>query len=92
MQTGDRFGDVRPAGESSRSDPQKARGRTLADCKRFAKHSGNETIFKNGLSQLDDIEVIRTGSAKERTEVLAVFTAHKIDTLPDGRKIADIVK
>lgn len=90
--SGDRYGDVRPAGESSRSDPQKARGRTLADFKRFAKNSGNETIFKNGLSLLDDIEVIRTSSAKERAEVLAVFAAHKIDTLPDGRKITDIVK
>lgn len=89
----DYFGDVRPSGENTHtSDPQKARGKTIADYKRFAKKSGNETIFKNGLHLLDDIELIRTTSPSERQIVLEIFARHGIDTLPDGRKITDIVK
>lgn len=88
---GDRYGDVRPAGESTHGDPNKGRGRTLADFKTFAKSSSNETIFKNGLSLLDDIDVIRTGSPQMRKQILDIFTKHKITTLPDGRSIESVV-
>jgi Phage Mu protein F like protein len=89
----DYFGDVRPAGENTHTkDPQKARGKKIADYQSFSTKSGNETIFKNGLNLLDDIEVIRTNSATERQLVLEVFARHGIDTLPDGRHVKDIIK
>ena len=89
----DYFGDVRPVGQNSHTtDPQKSRGKKISDYQRFATKSGNETIFKNGLNLLDDVEVIRTSGPNERQLVLEVFARHGIDTLPDGRLVKDIIK
>lgn len=91
--SGDYFGDVRPAGENTHtSDPRKSRGKTVADYRTFSKNSSNETIFKNGLSLLDDIQHIRTTSAKERELVIDIFARHGITALPDGRQISEIVQ
>lgn len=89
----DYFGDVRPAGENSHTkDPQKTRGKKIADYKKFATHGSNETIFKHGFHLLDDIDFINTANSAERQAILQVFAKHGITTLPDGRQISDIVK
>lgn len=66
------------------------RGATVEKFREFAAKSSNETIFKNSLS-LDDLDAIRVGSEAERKELLTIFKANKLDKLPDGRKVEDVV-
>lgn len=65
---------------------------TIAGFKENARGGSNETIFKNGLSILDDLETVVVSSEDARAKVLDVFAKHKILTLPDGRSIHDLVK
>lgn len=88
----DRYGDVRPVGQTSRSDYRKKRAVTTDDFKAHSRAGSNETIFKWGLNLLDDLDFIRCRSEAEKKAVLAVFKKHKITQLPDGRAITDIVK
>ncbi|MEK9754477.1 MAG: hypothetical protein VW338_14885 [Rhodospirillaceae bacterium] len=67
-------------------------GTTPKEWKQFARAGSNETLFKNGINLLDELEEIRAGSAAEREKILAVFKKHKITHLNDGRKVEDIVK
>ena len=55
-------------------------------------YTGNETIFKGGLSLLDDLDHIQTKSSSERQKVLEVFKKNKITHLNDGRKIEEVVR
>lgn len=90
---GDYFGDVRPAGENQHTnDPQKSRGRKVADYKRFATKDRNETILKNSVNLLEDIDVIRTSSPAEKQAILQTFAKHGISALPDGRQVKDIIQ
>lgn len=66
------------------------RGKTVSDFKRMARASSNETLFKNGLNVLDEIETI-TVPHNQRQTVIDVFKKHGYTMLPDGRKIEDIV-
>jgi hypothetical protein len=89
----DVFGDVRPPGQNSHGiDPRRDRARTIEQFKEYGHGGGNETIFKWGLSLLEDIDRINCSTDTERTRILNVFKKHKIKTLPDGRKIEDVVK
>ena len=67
------------------------RGSTPEDWKSFARQSGNETILKNSVMLLDDIELIVTGSDAERKRTLASFTKRGIRRLPDGREVEKVV-
>ena len=67
------------------------RGSTPAEWKSFARQSGNETIFKNSVMILDDIELIVTGNDAERKRTLASFHKRGIRRLPDGRDVENIV-
>lgn len=90
---GDRYGDVRPAGENTHvDDPRTARGITVAEWKAASKRSSNETIFKNGFHLLEDVETINCYGEAERQRVLEVFKSHGYETLPDGRALADVVR
>ena len=59
--------------------------------KSFAKKSGNETLFKDSISLLDELDVIRVSNASEQKKVVEVFKKHGITTLPDGRRIENII-
>ena len=59
--------------------------------KRMAVYDSNETTFKNGISLVDEIDFIRVKNLKEKKEVLEAFKKHKMTTLPDGRKVKDII-
>lgn len=88
----DRFGDVRPKAENRLGlDPREQRARTVEKFRNFSKFADNETIFKNGVSLLDDIDRIQCRSFQERLQIIDTFAKHKITTLPDGRRIEDIV-
>ncbi|MBU0847690.1 NUDIX hydrolase [Patescibacteria group bacterium] len=65
------------------------RASTIEQFKAYARNSGNETIFKEGLS-LADLDYIRI-RPDERASVLKVFKDRGITTLPDGRPVEDIV-
>jgi len=67
------------------------RGSTPTEWKAFSKRTGNETIFKNSVTILDNIELIVAGSEKEKKSILAVFQKLGITKLPDGRAVKDIV-
>ncbi|WP_052361950.1 phage minor head protein [Geminisphaera colitermitum] len=89
----DVFGDVRPVGENSHDiNPPLDRGINASEWKAFSKVTSNETNFKNGFHLLDDMESIITLTGAQRTQVLATFAKHGYEELPDGRKIADVVR
>jgi len=76
----------------------KKRGGTLDIFKKFGDlsgrggdHSGNEACLKNGINLLDEIEYIRVFHEEERQALLKVFKKNKVDVLPDGRRIKDII-
>lgn len=89
----DAYGDIRPVGENTHHiDPPKDRALSVAEYKKFAKTSDNETNFKHGLHLLDDVEKIYVRTAAQRDKVLKVFTSHGYQALPDGRKVEDVVE
>ena len=89
----DCFGDVRPVGENTHvTDPNVTRGVSVAEYRQFARNSSNETIFKNGLHLLDDVDAIYARPAAERDRVIEVFRRHGYEELPDGRKVEKIVE
>jgi SPP1 gp7 family putative phage head morphogenesis protein len=67
------------------------RGSTPAEWKNFAGLSGNETILKYSVTLLDNIEMIGVKSVADRKKVIDMFHKRGILTLPDGRKVEDIV-
>jgi nitrogen regulatory protein PII-like uncharacterized protein len=67
------------------------RGSTPQEWKTFARQSGNETILKNSVMLLDDIDLIVTGSATERKRTVESFHKRGIRRLPDGREVEKIV-
>ena len=69
----------------------KNRGSTPSEWKAISRRSSNETIFKNSVTILDNIELIVAGSEKEKESILAVFQKLGITKLPDGRLVKDIV-
>ena len=82
---GDAYGDV------STGYIREHRGSSVADWKKFSKVGNNETIFKNSITLLDNIDVFRVTDAAERTELLKVFRKHGVSVLEDGRRVEDII-
>lgn len=83
---GDRFGAVNSIGDRKVTPAE-----WKAHCIATGNH-GPETILKNGLSFIDEIEAVNVSSATERTQVLAIFKKHGLSRLPDGRAIEDVVR
>ncbi len=81
---GDYFGNVTPSNTATRAtDP--------AGWKAFSRNGSNETIFKNGLDLLRDLEAIRCTAAEEKTITKALKDAGILQ-LPDGRPVSDLFK
>ena len=59
--------------------------------KQISNESGNETVFKDGFNFLEEIDLIVTEDGAQLKRVLQHFKDAGIDTLPDGRKVIDIV-
>lgn len=81
----DRFGDVR--GDM----PFFHRATTPEEMRDFAFYGTNETIFKDSLSVIHDIDYIVVRNAEEKQAVIKAYKAKKIEILPDGRPVKDIV-
>lgn len=65
---------------------------TPAEYKQISTIGNNETILKNGLMLLEELEAVATSNAAERAKVLAVFKKHGVTKLPDGRTVEQLVK
>lgn len=65
---------------------------TIEGYRQAAGRGGNETIFKEGLSLIDDVEHIHSENAAQRKRIIKMFKDNKLAVLPDGRKIEDVVK
>ncbi len=82
--TGDNFGATGVRGTIRKS--------TVEEYKKIAANKTNdETIFKNGLFILDELDLIYCSSTGERDKVLQVFARHKITKLTDGRDVKSVV-
>lgn len=65
---------------------------SIQDFKRIeARRGSDESIFKNEVTLLDNIQVVSVRSETERKRVLEVFRKHGVTKLPDGRRVQDIV-
>lgn len=51
----------------------------------------NETNLKNGTFLLDEIQYIKAGNPTQRKTIIQAFKDRGIHTLPDGRKIEEVV-
>lgn len=89
----DMYGDVRPKplNTHARGDFRDERGVTITEWESFATRGGNETIFKNGLHLLDDLDYIVARTETEKKGIIQAFKDHGYTQLPDGRKIEDVV-
>lgn len=81
----DAFGKVKDDYVSSN------RGSDPATWKSFSRNSGNETIFKYSITLLDNLESIVVHSNAEKSKVLDVFKKYGVSTLPDGRKVEELI-
>lgn len=64
----------------------------LSEFKQVAsKGRADETIFKNQVTLLDNIDLVAVSSDAEQKRVLDVFRKHGINLLPDGRRVEDVV-
>ncbi|MBZ0273704.1 phage head morphogenesis protein, partial [bacterium] len=55
------------------------------------RDASDETIFKYSVTLVDNLDAIVAPTQKARMEILMSFKKRGISTLPDGRKIEDIV-
>lgn len=82
---GDEFGKTREG------NVEKKRLVGIDGWKVASKSSSNETIFKDGISLLDELDMVVAGSKHYRDAVVEEFKRHGITHLNDGRKVEDIV-
>jgi len=51
----------------------------------------DETIFKNSVTLLDNVDYINVYGRDNKNKLVAVFNKHGIKKLPDGRRIEDVI-
>ena len=83
--SGDKYGRV--TGSTVRNN----REYSISRYKDMLHRGSDETIFKNSVSLLDNIDVINVGSSSSKQELIQVFKKHNIKKLPDGRLIEDVI-
>lgn len=57
-----------------------------------SRKSSDETIFKNEVTLLDNLQYVTVSSETAKRKVLNVFQKHGVTRLPDGRQVKDIVR
>ena len=57
-----------------------------------SQKSSDETIFKNEVTLLDNLQYVTVSSETAKKKVLNVFKKHGVTRLPDGRQVKDIVR
>ena len=71
---------------------RRCRASKIDEWKAIARKYDNETIFKNNVTLLDNIDMIVVGSQSERKAIIQVFKKNGITKLPDGRLVSSIVE
>jgi len=66
-------------------------GQKVEDFRRVTNSSGNETIFKGGLSIFDDLDRIVLSSETEVKQAIAWMRDRGYSTWPDGRKLEEVI-
>ncbi|MGD9599916.1 MAG: phage minor head protein [Steroidobacteraceae bacterium] len=66
-------------------------GQDVASFKAVASSSGNETIFKGGVSLFDDVDRIVLADAAEVADAIKWLKARGYATWPDGRELSDVI-
>ena len=65
----------------------------IDDWKAIAQRGGSdETIFKNNVTLLDNLDMIITSNESKRAAVIKAFKKNGITKLPDGRPVSSIVQ
>jgi len=64
---------------------------TVSAWKKIHAKSGNETIFKNSVTLLDNIDVIVVNGPQRKHALLEIFKKHGISKLPDGRTVEQVI-
>jgi len=65
----------------------------ITDYKSIAsRKSSDETIFKNEVTLLDNLQMVTVRSETTKRKILNVFRKHGVTRLPDGRQVKDIVR
>ena len=62
-----------------------------SDWKRFAGKETNETIFKNGLSIIEELDRLVVETDATRLKLIDIFKKANYETLADGRKVEDVI-
>ena len=57
-----------------------------------SRQSSDETIFKNEVTLLDNLQYVTVGSETAKKKAIDVFKKHGVTHLPDGRQVKDIVR
>lgn len=77
-------------GETGRRSGRKSK---ITDYKSLASKQGSdETVLKNGMFLLDELDLVVCRDANERKECLEAFKKHGITHMTDGRPIEDVVR
>ena len=67
------------------------KGQNVASLREAAQSSGNETIFKGGLSLFDDVDRIVLSTAAEVKAAIEWMRSRGYSTWPDGRKLEEVI-
>lgn len=70
---------------------QNRKGQTVQSMKDAASSSGNETIFKGGLSLFDDVDRIVLSSKDEVDQAIKWMQSRGYKTWPDGRNLDEVI-
>jgi SPP1 gp7 family putative phage head morphogenesis protein len=66
-------------------------GQTVESLRSTARGTGNETVFKDGISMFDDLEAIVLDTQAEVTDALSFMRSRGYAAWPDGRKLEDVI-
>lgn len=69
----------------------KERVSTIEDYNRFSGKGSNETLFKNGLDLMTDLDKIVAESGAQRDRLIKIFHEAGVTELRDGRKVEEVV-
>lgn len=73
------------------ANPSQQRKTTIAEWVLAASNATNETYFQHGLDLLSDLDFIRAPSTRDALATIKAFMDAGVESLPDGRRIADVV-
>jgi hypothetical protein len=74
------------------TNPSRQRAGSIQEWRDNSNKYSNETIFKDSLSILHDLDFIKAASPDERDRIIQAFKNNGIKEFPDGRPVESVVK